>query len=302
MYYLIFGLLYLVSLLPVWVLHRFSDAAFFIMYHILGYRKEVVMHNLSIAFPEKTEEERKKISRKFFRNLTDTFIETIKLMSITEKELKRRYTADVTAITDVYNKGKNVNVLLGHRFNWEYTNLALGCFKEFSFIGIYMPISNKIFNRIFLYIRTRTNTRAISVKEFADHGHNIIKTRYAMGLAADQNPGKVEKGMWLNFFNKPAPFIRGPVYSALKYDVALVYADVEIVKRGFYRLTARLITEEPRKYKPEDLVACYRTLLENNIKEQPDNYLWSHRRWRHEWKPGYPPVIDEAQLQKVQEG
>src|SRR6516164_1531275 len=131
MYYLIYGFLYLFSLLPFWILYGISNFAYVLLYYVVGYRKDIVLSNLAIAFPEKSLEERKRISKAFYRNFTDNFIEIIKLLSISEKELKKRFTGEFDIPNNYYESGRNIQYHLGHFFNWEYANLSLSLCSKF---------------------------------------------------------------------------------------------------------------------------------------------------------------------------
>ena len=148
MYFIIYGFLYLVSLLPFTVLYFFSDGIYFILYYVFGYRKAIVMSNLKIAFPDKSEEERKKIAKQFYHNLTDTFMEIIKLISMSDKTFDKRCKGDFLIINDLIKKGKNIQLHAGHQFNWEFANLLFSRHIRIPFIGVVANVENKIFNRI----------------------------------------------------------------------------------------------------------------------------------------------------------
>jgi KDO2-lipid IV(A) lauroyltransferase len=291
MYYVIYGFLYTVSLLPLRVLYLLSDLSFFVIYYITGYRREVVMSNLAIAFPEKSLEERKKIAKQFYLNFTDTFIETVKMLSIGPKELARRGVCDTEYLNSLIDQGKNIHIMAGHQFNWEFANLMYARTLKIPFIGIYMPVNNKIFDRIFFKSRSRYGTIMVSAWEFAAKMPQLFKEQYIMALAADQNPGVPAKAYWLNFFSKPAPFVTGPGKGAVKNNTAVVYVGFHKIKRGYYSFKAIPLVENGSDHTPEELTMLYRNALEQTIRENPSNYLWSHRRWRHEWKEGYTEIL-----------
>lgn len=291
MYYVVYGLLYTVSLLPLRVLYLVSDLAYFILYYLTGYRKEVVMSNLAIAFPEKTLEERKKIAKKFYLNFTDTFIETIKMLSIGPKELARRGQCDVEHLNDLIARGRNIHIMAGHQFNWEFANLMYARLLNIPFVGIYMPVNNKIFDRIFFKSRSRYGTIMVSAWDFKNKMHTIFNDQYILALAADQNPGVPARAFWLNFFGKPAPFVTGPGKGAVKNNTAVVYVGFQKIKRGHYSFKAVPLADNGADHTAEELTMLYKNALEEAIRKDPSNYLWSHRRWRHEWKEGYPDII-----------
>ena len=292
MYYIVYPLLYLVSLLPLRVLYLISDFAYWIIYKVKGYRKEVVMQNLAHAFPEKSEEERVQIAKEFYKLFTDTFIETIKLISMSNKQLDKRGKADVEHLNELIAKGKNIHILAGHQFNWEFANLLYARHLSIPFVGVYAPISNKAFEKIFYNTRRRNGTVMISNNDFTNKMHHVFTQQYILALAADQNPRKLARSFWVNFMGRPAPFVTGPGKGAVKNNVALVYVGFKRVKRGYYKFEAIPITENGADYTPEELTVMYKRTLENFIRENPSNYLWSHRRWRHEYKPEYGPILD----------
>jgi KDO2-lipid IV(A) lauroyltransferase len=291
MYYIVYGLLYSFSLLPLPVLYLFSDFAFFIMYRVQKYRLDVVMGNLAIAFPEKTIEERKKIAKDFYLNFTDTFIETIKMISISKKQLLKRSNCDVDLINELIEKGENIHIMAGHQFNWEFANLVYAMNVKAPFVGIYTPVSNPVMERIFFRMRSRYGTIMISAKDFSNKMHAVFSKQYILALAADQNPGVPARAFWLEFFGRPAPFASGPGKGAVKHNTAVVFVGFEKVKRGKYHFKATLLTEDGGRHTAEELTLMYKNVLEETIRQDPSNYLWSHRRWRHEWKEGYNAII-----------
>ena len=290
MYYIVYGLLYTISLLPFPVLYLISDFAWFLMYRVFKYRREIILSNLAIAFPEKTEEERNAIARDFYRNFTDTFLESIKMISISRKQILKRSRCDFEYINELIDKGRNIHIMAGHQFNWEFANLSYAMNLKIPFVGVYMPVANKIFNRIFYDIRKRYGTILISAWEFSSKMHSVFSDQYILALAADQNPSNPSKGVWLNFFSRPAPFVTGPGKGAVKNNTAVVYVAFEKPKRGYYSFRIVPITENGASHTPEELTILYKNALEDTIRRNPSNYLWSHRRWRHEWKAEYPII------------
>ena len=291
MYYIVYGLFYALSLLPLRILFLISDFAYFILYYVTGYRRELVASNLQIAFPEKTGEERKKIAKQFYLNFTDTFIETIKMISISKKELEKRSECEIDYINELIEKGRNIHIMAGHQFNWEFANLVYATLLKIPFVGIYTPVNNKIFDKIFFKFRSKNGTIMMSAKDFKSKMHDVFSSQYILALAADQNPGNPAKAYWLNFFGKPAPFVMGPAKGAVRNNTAVVFVGFEKVKRGYYKFHIVPITENGAEHTPEELTIMYKNVLEDTIRKNPSNYLWSHRRWRHGWKEGYPEIM-----------
>jgi Kdo2-lipid IVA lauroyltransferase/acyltransferase len=287
MYYIVYPLLYIVSLLPFFVLYLLSDFACFLLSKVFKYRRAVVLNNLQIAFPEKTEAERKVIARQFYKYFADTFIESLKFISISKKQLLKRSTGSFDLINELIDKGYNINIMAGHQFNWEYANLLYAINLKIPFVGIYMPIKNKIFGKIFYDIRSRYGTVLISASDFKNERHDVFKKQYMLALAADQNPGNPMGAYWLNFFGRPVPFVTGPEKGAVLNNAAVVYVGFKKVKRGCYNFTTTLLTEQSAGTTTGELTCLYRDALEKTIQEDPANYLWSHRRFKFEWKEEY---------------
>ena len=287
MYYIVYPLLYLVSLLPFFILYGISDFFAFLLYHVIKYRRDTVLSNQAIAFPEKTEKERIKIAKKFYQYFTDTMIESLKFISISKKQLLKRSTGTFEIINNLISKGYNINLMAGHQFNWEYANLLYAINLKIPFVGVYIPIKNKIFDKIFFDIRKRYGTVLVGASDFKNKMHDVFKNQYMLGLAADQNPGASTSGYWLNFFGRPTPFVNGPEKGAVKNNAAVVFVAFKKVKRGHYHFEATLLTEQSAGTKTGELTCMYRDVLEKTVREDPANYLWSHRRFKFEWKAEY---------------
>jgi KDO2-lipid IV(A) lauroyltransferase len=286
MYYVVYGLLYLVSLLPFRVLYLFSDLGYFIIYRLLGYRKSVVMSNLAIAFPAKPPKERKKIASEFYRNFVDTFIETIKLLSMSDREFDRRCTGDFDLLNRIAAKGSSIQMMGGHQFNWEFVNLVCGRHLELPFIGVVANVENKILNRIYFKFRARYGTILIPNSSFQRQMIELMRKQYSICLLADQNTYPL-KAFWLNFFGRPVPFIIGPHKTAVKNKPVLVYYDFRKLKRGHYTLKVSEVLENTGSFTAKELALKYRDHLEQVISSEPTNYLWSHRRWKYPYSEVY---------------
>jgi KDO2-lipid IV(A) lauroyltransferase len=291
MYYLVYGLLYLVSLLPLRVLYLFSDTAYFILYYVVGYRKAVVMANLAQAFPQKTVEERKRITRKFYRNFSDNFIEFIKLISAKQSFIERHFTGDYSLPMKVYEQGKRCELLLAHNFNWELGCLATALNVRHLLLVVYMPISNKVVDKIFMKVRAKTGAVLLPATDMRNAIIPYRNEQYMLALVADQNPGKPSSAYWLNFFGRPTPFVKGPESGARRSDIPVLYCKFIKPKRGYYQIIFEMGCENPASLKEGELTLHYSKYLEQFIRDYPDMWLWSHRRWKWEWKEGYKPVI-----------
>ncbi len=287
MYYLIYSFLYILSLLPFPIIYFIGDCIYGFIYYVFKYRRKVVMQNLLIAFPEKTNKERIRIAKDFYHGFVDTFIETIKLISITKKSFLKRVDGNYEIINELAQKGKSVQLQSGHHFNWEYVNWFIGIKIKIPFYGIYLPIQNKSLDKIFYNFRSRFGTRLLSAYDFKHRREELLQQQYAIGIVADQNPSNPEHAYWLNFFTKPVPFVKGPAKGAIKNNTAVVFVRFKKLQRGRYFFYHELITENAAEYTEQELTIKYRDFLEESIREQPANYLWSHRRWKWEYKNEY---------------
>ncbi|MGZ8517378.1 MAG: lysophospholipid acyltransferase family protein [Chitinophagaceae bacterium] len=295
MYHLVFGLLYIFSLLPMWALYLLSDFIAFLLYSVFGYRREVVMANLSQAFPEKTEQERKTIAKRFYRNFVDHWAETLKLLSAGKRTLNKMATADFEVFHQLHATGKSVQVNLGHFFNWELMTIHTGISQPYTFLTVYLPQSNKIWNRLVLYVRGKWGNLLLPS---SDMGRAIIpwrKKQYLLALGADQRPAFPGNAYWLNFLNKPAGFVKGPEKFARGQNIPVVMMTTTRIKRGRYHFDYFLLAGDPKSLPDGELIRRYVRHLEENIRLQPELYLWSHKRWKHSWNPEYEKMwVDEV--------
>ncbi|MGN6438131.1 MAG: lysophospholipid acyltransferase family protein [Agriterribacter sp.] len=287
MYYIVLGLLYLFSFLPLWIIYRVSDFFYFILCFVLGYRRKVLMKNISIAFPEKSEAEKKKIIRKFYRNFTDTFLEAIKLLSMSEKSLRKRVQFDPTIYNELYRTGKSCQVHLGHNFNWEWVNVRVTKELPYPFLVVYMPIGSKLIDRLFKHFREKTGGIMLPATDMRNAMMPYRHQQYLLGLVADQNPGQPGKAYWIKFFDRWTPFVKGPEKNARFNNIPVVFARFSKPKRGYYVVESKLATLNPAEMKEGELTLAYVRYLEEVIRKQPEIYLWSHNRWKFEYKEEY---------------
>jgi Kdo2-lipid IVA lauroyltransferase/acyltransferase len=293
MYYVMYGFLWLLSLLPLRILYFFSDCFYGLIYYILKYRRDVVMHNLNIAFPGMAEKGKREIAKKFYHNLVDTFVETIKLISASPAYIERRFQGNWDEINRHFASGRNVQVQLGHNFNWEWGNIMLGKKIACKVLMVYMPLVNKAMDRLFLKIRSKTGVTLLPATNMNKHFIPYRKTQYCIVLVADQNPGFAAGATWVNFFNRPTPFLKGPARTALSNNNIVAFANIHRLRRGHYETTFITIHEKDAKdISPEELTLQFVHYLENVIRQYPASWLWSHRRFKWEWKPEYGEVLN----------
>lgn len=292
MYYLIYIPLYLLSLLPFPVLYFLGDGIYGILYYIMKYRRDVVMNNLKIAFPEKTEEERLKIAKQFYHNFVDNFIETLKFLSLSKKEFEKRMEFDATGVEKCYPSGKSVQLFVMHNFSWEFANWGMALRGKYPFLVLYMPLSNKHFDKIIKKMRSRYGSVLIPATNFRRQYVEYARKPHLLASVADQSPGNVDTAWWFTFFGKPTPFVAGPEKGAKANNSAVVFVEFHRVKRGYYKVVTRFVTDDVRSYPDKEITRQYVRFMENSLREHPANYLWSHRRWKHEYQEKYGEIVE----------
>jgi KDO2-lipid IV(A) lauroyltransferase len=284
MYFVFYSFFYLISLLPWRVLYFISDGISFILRKMIKYRVAVVDYNLSIAFPEKSLKERKLIAKQFYQQFTDSFIETIKILSISDKTFEKRFTSNIEVLNDLYKSGQNIQFMAGHFFNWEFANWGAAKYGKCPFLAVYMPLSNKGFNKLIYELRARYGTKLIPATSFrTQFSKYVAQGQYSLALAADQNPGNPLQAYWVNFFGRPTPFVKGPEKGAKLNNTAQVFVHFYRTKRGYYHSEYEIMTITPSNFEEGALTSQFVQLLEQKIKLNPSNYLWSHRRWKYNY-------------------
>ncbi len=277
--------MYLHALLPFRVLYILSDILYFFVYKIAGYRLKVVRHNLEASFPEKTKHERLTIEREFYHHFCDYFVETLKLLHISDEEMQRRMQFNnVEQIKELMKDGNSALMYLGHYCNWEWvTSINLDFKEEGKVLGeIYKPLKNKAMDELFLKIRSRFGSLAISKQ---DTFRVIVKLRNEgqqtlIGFMADQTPAWRNIHYWTPFLNQDTPVFTGVERIAKQTGFAVVYLDMEKIKRGYYKATVRLITDNPREEPENNITETYIRAMEKTILRNPAYWLWTHKRWK----------------------
>ncbi len=251
---------------------------------VFRYRVDVVRENLRKSFPEKSESERKMIEKAYYKHLCDLFAEGIKMLTISRKNLMKRYHCkDSDIVNDYFNQGKSVILLSSHYNNWEWMVLSLSMHFSHHGIGVGKPNSNKVFEKIINKARTRYGTEVV----FADTIRDVFgkndeqKVLCSYMMLSDQSPASVEKSYVTTFLHQPSAMIFGGEYFAKKYNYPVVYYAVKKIKRGYYEIVLKNITDTPQQLPQGEIIEKYIHYLEKDIHENPQFWLWSHRRWKH---------------------
>lgn len=284
LYFIIFAIWYLFSLLPLRIHYVLSDGIYLIVYRLIGYRVKVVRNNLEKSFPEKTEKELREIERKFYHCLCDYFVETIKMTTMSEKQMRRRMTyKNVEVINQCTNDKQSVALYLGHIFNWEWiTSIPLWVSPDLACGQLYHALENPIFDKLFLNIRQRWGAECIALtdvlrKTIEYKQQNKVSI---IGYIGDQVPHWNNIHHWCQFLNHDTPVMTGTERIAIKNNQALVYLDIRRVRRGYYEAEFQLMTRNPKELKEFEATDIYFRKLEETIRKQPELWLWSHNRWK----------------------
>lgn len=285
-YKIVYSIFYVLSLLPFRVLYGISDFFYLIMYHIVGYRKKVVRKNLSSSFPEKTSQELKEIERGFYHWLCDYFVETLKLLTVSDETLLKHIEfINAEQIEEYYDKGQTCAAILGHYCNWELlsaTGLAFKRHKEAVCGLIYHPLRSKIFDMLFKDIRQSKGGVCIPKQDILRYlvRYKREKRMWLFGYISDQSPKYLNIHCWLPFLNHDTPVFTGGEKIMKKMNDAVFYVDMQRPERGKYICTFRLITDKPAEMQENEITKIFFEMLENTIKRDPRLYLWTHDRWK----------------------
>lgn len=284
LYYIVLSVWYLFSLLPMKVHYFNADLLFWVLYKFVGYRRKVVWKNLTSSFPEKTEEELRAVERGFYHFFCDYLVETVKMMTISREEMKRRMVFKGTEkVDELLKSGQSIAVYMGHFCNWEWvTSLPLWLSPEVVCAQIYHPLENKDFDRLFL--RSRQRMGAVSIP-MAETLRRILDYRKAkqpviIGYISDQVPFWTNMHHWLDFLHHDTPVLTGTERIAKKVNHAVFFMDVRRVRRGYYEAEMKPITLEPQKMADYEITDIYFKMLEECIRQRPEFWLWSHNRWK----------------------
>lgn len=273
--------LYLLSLLPFRVLYFISDILFLFLYYITGYRRKVVKENLANAFPEKSVEERARIEKKYYKYLADLIMETIKLISISENEVKRRMqTTNDDLMEHYFSQRKSIISVSAHYCNWEMAAVRFGLITDNKRVIVYKPLSNSIFDDFFNKTRSRFGSTMISMRQTLRKMIEYKNDLIFMVLASDQTPARDDAKYFTTFLNQPTAVFSGIEKLTKMTDAVVAFYRIDLVKRGYYRSTIVPLVEEPNKARPFEITETHVKYLESMIREKPEYWLWSHRRWK----------------------
>lgn len=272
----------LFSKTPFFLLYPISRFLYIFIYYILGYRKKVVFNNLKNSFSEKGEQEIKIIAKDFYKNLLDVLLETIKMMTISKKDLVERvYIENPEVLEKFYLRGKSVIVLTSHQCNWEWLTASSTLQIKHAVDAVYLKLKDKFSEKLMKDIRQRFGGNLVEKDYFIKSlisRKDILKVN---ALMADQAPRHEANVLWTNFLNQESKFFTGAERIAKKLKLPVLYIEMWRVDRGYYRAKFTVLAEDPSQFEKDEITLKYVHALENTIRNNPSGWLWSHKRWKH---------------------
>lgn len=286
LYGVIYAIFYALSLLPFRALYVLSDFLYIMIYRLVGYRRKTVRKNLSTSFPEKSMAEIATIEHRFYHWFCDYFVETVKLLSITPREMLRHI--EIRGLDEIercYDDGQSCAAVLGHYCNWEWLSaVGLGYTRHKDAVNglIYHPLYSDVFNRLFISLRSHLGGICVAKNDILRYlvRYRAEKRVSLFGYISDQAPKWENIHLWLDFLNHDTPVFTGGERIMQKMNNAVFYVDMERTRRGHYTCTFRLITREPSQMPRHEITKTFFRLLEQSVRRDPSCYLWTHNRWK----------------------
>ena len=275
------SLYFLTSIIPFRILYVLSNLCAFLMQYIIRYRVDIVSGNLKNAFPEKSYNEINIIVRKFYKNLCDVTLESIRGYSLSPKQLMKRYQfLNPDEANKYYEEGRDIIIALSHYCNWEWGTQISGSVFKHKLVSLYKPLSNNYTDRYIRKLRMRRNMELLSIYDskyiFRSKGNKPL----AYFFVSDQNPGNIKKAIWIKFLKQDTACLNGPEHYARLFNLPVIYADIQRTERGYYTVEMQEICSKPDETLPGEITERYMRKLEGIIIKKPEDWLWSHRRWK----------------------
>jgi len=282
-FYLFYIGINLFRFVPFRLLYIGSWKVYVIIYHLFGYRKKVVLDNLIKCFPDKTDQEIERICKDFYKyNLADIFVEGLKGFTMSQKQYKSRYRiVNPELLDEYYQKGQDVIALATHYGNWEWGIQAVDAQINHQAAALYKPLSNKFVERFTKKLREKSGMKLVSIYDTLAYFQSKKEKPVIYIMAADQFPGdQIGKAIWLEFLGRDTPCLHGPESYARFNNFPVVFFDLKRVKRGYYEMEIKKLVDHPKETQPGDITKKYMQTLELAILAKPQDWLWSHKRWK----------------------
>lgn len=280
-YYITFGIIWLITLIPLRILYGLSDFFYFMLYYIIPYRKKLVFKNLRNAFPEMKKEERKKLAKKFYRHFCDNFLESVAILHMSTKEMQQRFVIiNPEVLQPYFEKNQHLIAVSGHHCTWDWF-AGFPFYSQYTLMALYKPLHNKYYDRLFKNLREKFGSKTIAnthaVKVMLDYqGPPSI-----FWFIADQRPLRKDIKYWTTFLNQDAPVFLGVEKIAQRMNFPVIFFKMQKVKRGYYEVEIVKLIDDSKNTKEHEITEAHVRILEHNILENPEYFLWSHNRWKH---------------------
>ncbi|MFT4576755.1 MAG: KDO2-lipid IV(A) lauroyltransferase [Polaribacter sp.] len=285
-FYLAFPIIWIFSKLPFRILYIVSDVVYLLFFYVIGYRKKVVLDNLSLAYPDKDKKDLIKIQKRFFKHFVDSLIEAIKAITISEESIKKRYTyKNIQLLDKLYDNGKSILLVSSHYGNWEWV-VGMPLVSKIDCYTSYTKIQNKNFENLIKESRSKFGMKCLKSTEIIKEiVKNVKQQKQGLYLlVSDQSPQIQKNQYWTEFLNVNVPIFTGAEMISKKFDFAVVNMSTTKIKRGYYESEFELITDAPNTLDKNTITDTYLRLTEAHIHKQPNYYLWSHKRFKHKDK------------------
>ncbi|NHM04748.1 lysophospholipid acyltransferase family protein [Flavobacterium celericrescens] len=282
-YLLLYPILWLISILPFPIFYLFSDFVYFLTYNLIGYRKKVVRANIALALPHLSEKERLSIEKKFYSHLCDMFLEMIKTLTISQKEVEKRFTfTNLEVYHELEKQNKSIALLCAHYASYEWV-ISMNYHITYKGFGIYKKIANPYFDKLVRKIRSKFKAALITTKEtiptIAENHKQGLLCLY--GFASDQSPKKNAAYHWAPFMGHIVPVHTGAEMLAKRFDMNVIFLRTKKIKRGYYEASFELLSNDAKSVPNYDITDRFLQLVEEQIHEAPEFYLWTHKRWKY---------------------
>lgn len=264
-------------------LYILSHFFYLLLYYLIPYRKKIIIQNIDRSFPDKSENEKKAIVKGFYRNLSNIFVEAFKGFTMSKKSLvKRYYFLNPEVMDNLYVNGQDVLAVGSHYANWEWGILAAPLQLKHKIHAFYTTLSNRHIDTYMRRNRMKNGTNLVPTTNVRGvfNAKNDSPVCYFFG--ADQSPANTRGVHWMNFLNQDTACLKGPEIFARKNGLPVVYFDVQRIKRGFYTVSLKIIESDSKNTNTGEITEKYMRTLEDIVENKPEDYLWSHRRWKHQ--------------------
>lgn len=278
---IVYVFVFIIAIIPFFLLYAISDLLGFILYRIVGYRKNIVNENLRKSFPDIDNAELKRLVRLSYRNLSDVMVETLKGFSLTKTRVVERHRFINPEVFEPFLKNsQSFIVTASHYNNWEWGGLSIPLQIDCDVAVFYKPLSNKRMDSVIKKNRERTGIEMVSFYKTAATFKKYKDRPTAYFLVADQSPSNARKSYWIDFLGRETAFLHGPELYSKSYDLPVLYADMKRIKRGYYEIDLSVLVDKPSELEEGEITRRYAEKLEDVVRNQPENWLWSHKRWK----------------------